>query len=168
MKALNRMLYIEASTWKLGIGVRISSRDFKILFLVFANDWLLLYKANSDCCNKLKSVLDKFCLILGKLINYQNSIMTFSRNASSIHKQLVTAIFNIPQRESLGKYLGCSIFQWRTSSSTFQEIINKANTKLEGWKANCLSKAGRTVLIQSHLESLSAHIMQMPWTTLKD
>jgi len=33
-------------------------------------------------------------------------------------------------------------------------------TKLEGWKANCLSKAGRTVLIQSHLESLSAHTMQ--------
>jgi len=33
-------------------------------------------------------------------------------------------------------------------------------TKLEGWKAKCFSKAGRTVLIQSHLESLPAHTMQ--------
>ena len=32
--------------------------------------------------------------------------------------------------------------------------------KLDGWKANCLSKAGRAVLIQSHLESLPTHTMQ--------
>jgi len=33
-------------------------------------------------------------------------------------------------------------------------------TKLAGWKANCPSKAGRAVLIQSHLEALPAHTMQ--------
>jgi len=38
--------------------------------------------------------------------------------------------------------------------------VDKAMTKLVGWKANCLSKAGRVVLIQSHLESLLAHTMQ--------
>jgi len=33
-------------------------------------------------------------------------------------------------------------------------------TKLARWKANCPSKAGRAVLIQSHLEALPAHTMQ--------
>ena len=86
--------------------------------------------------------------------------MTFSRNATDTQKELVAIIFNIPHRESLDRYLGYPVFQGRSSYSTFQEIINKATTKLEGWKPNCLSKAGRTILIQSHLELLPAYIMQ--------
>jgi len=44
--------------------------------------------------------------------------------------------------------------------SIFQDLLSRTMTKLEGWKAKCFSKAGRTVLIQSHLESLPAHTMQ--------
>jgi len=73
---------------------------------------------------------------------------------------LIAGIFNITHSESLGKYLGCPIFQQRTTRNIFQGLINKETTKLEGWKANCLSKAGQTVLIQSHLEALPAHTIQ--------
>jgi len=60
----------------------------------------------------------------------------------------------------LGKYLGCPVFQKKPSPALFRELSDKAMTKLAGGKANCLSKAGRAVLIQSHLESLPAHTMQ--------
>ena len=73
---------------------------------------------------------------------------------------MATGIFNITHSESLGKYLGCLVFQKRPNSTTFCELIDKAMIKLVGWKAKCLSKAGRTVLIQSHLESVPAHTMQ--------
>ena len=76
------------------------------------------------------------------------------------HRRLVTRIFSINHNDSLGKYLGCPVFQKRPNCSTFQDLTNRATTKLEGWKANCLSKAERAVLIQSHMESLSAHTMQ--------
>jgi len=69
-------------------------------------------------------------------------------------------IFAIPQSQSLGKYLGCPVFQGRALKTTFQDIIIKETTKLDRWKANSLSKAGRAILIQSHLESLPAHTMQ--------
>ena len=72
----------------------------------------------------------------------------------------MAGIFNINHSDSLGKYLGCPVFQKRPNRSTFQDLINRAATKLEGWKTNCLSKARRIVLIQSHLESLPAHTMQ--------
>ena len=117
-------------------------------------------QTNIGSCTKLKSIIDFFCSTSGQLVNYHKSALTFSRNATDIQKRLVTAIFNIPHRESLGKYLGCPVFQGQPSYSTLQEIINKATTKLEGWKANHMSKAGRTILIQSHLKSLSAHTMQ--------
>ena len=73
---------------------------------------------------------------------------------------MVAGIFNITHSESWEKYLGCPIFQQRTNRNIFQGIINKATMKLQGWKANCLSKAARTVLIQSYLEALPAHTMQ--------
>ena len=74
--------------------------------------------------------------------------------------QVAASIFNITHSESLGKYLGCPVFQKRPNVTTFSELIEKAMNKLVGWKAKCLSKAGRIILIQSHLESLPAHTMQ--------
>jgi len=73
---------------------------------------------------------------------------------------MVGGIFNISHSVSLGKYLGCPGFQNKPNTTTFQDIINKAMTKLIGWNANYLSKVGWIVLIQSHLESLLAHTMQ--------
>jgi len=52
------------------------------------------------------------------------------------------------------------VFQQRNGNSILQGIVNKAATKYESWKVHCLSKVGRTVLIQSHLETLPAHTMQ--------
>jgi len=73
---------------------------------------------------------------------------------------VAAGIFNITHSDSLGKYLGCPVFQKRPNSTTFSELIDKAMNKLVGWKAKCLSKGGRSILIQSHLESLPAHTMQ--------
>jgi len=84
----------------------------------------------------------------------------FSSNTASYHRQVAAGIFNISHSDSLGKYLGCPVFQKRPNTTTFRELIDKAMIKLVGWKAKCLSKAGRSVLIQSHLESLPAHTMQ--------
>ena len=80
--------------------------------------------------------------------------MTFSRNATSAHKQLATATFNIPQRESLGKYLGCLVSQGRPSISTFEEIITKATKKLEDWKANILVQSW-----QNYVDTISPGII---------
>ena len=96
----------------------------------------------------------------GQLINYQKSILIFSTNSTATHRQTVASIFNITHSNSLGKYLGCPVIQKRPNSLTFEETVTKARHKLEGWKVNCLSKAGSIVLIQSNLESLLAHTMQ--------
>jgi len=77
-------------------------------------------------------VLVCFCSTSGQLIGYHESVLTISRNASSAQKQLVTSIFNIPQRETLGKYLGYPVFQGRPLNNTIQDIISKATMKLEG------------------------------------
>jgi len=68
-------------------------------------------------------------------------------------------MFNITHSDSLGRYLGCPIFQNKPKRSIFNDLFDRTMKKLDGWKANYLSKAGRAVLIQSHLESLPAYTM---------
>ena len=160
MEALSTALLKESDTPKTGIGIKISPQSKRIPCLLFADDCLLFCKADSTTCTKLKSVLGAFCSSSGQLINYHKSTLTFSTNATSSHRQLVAGIFNITHSESLGQHLGCPIFQKKPSPSSFRELFDKAMMKLVGWKANCLSKGGRAVLIQSHLESLPAHTMQ--------
>ena len=62
------------------------------------------------------------------------------------HKQTFAAIFNIPQCESLGKYLDCPDFQRKPKAATFSEILATV-AKMESWKANRLPKAGKTILV---------------------
>ena len=145
---------------KSGIGLKICTRANTVPGLLFADGCLLFCKANAASCMHLKSILEKFCDKSGQLINSHKSVLTFFHNAFAHQKEIVKGIFNIPHRTSLGKYLGCTLFQGRPSKVTFKEIIDKAIAKLQGWNANRLSKVEKKVLIQSHLESIPAHTMQ--------
>ena len=160
MEALSYVLFKESPHPKTGIGIKLSTGNERISCLLFTDDCLLFCKANNTACTKLKYVLDTCCNQSEQLINYHKSLVTFSTNATSDHRQVVAGIFNIVHSDSLGKYLGCLVFQKRLNTAICQELVEKAMVKLVGWKANCLSKAGRTVLIQSHPESLPAYTMQ--------
>jgi len=83
--------------------------------------------------------------------------MIFSHNATTKHKQSVGSIFDIPHKDSVGKYLRCPVFQGKPETSTISKILAKATGRMESWKANSILEARRTVLIQSNLESLPAH-----------
>jgi len=154
MDVLARTLQTHSLNAKTEIGVKIAPAAPRILCLLFADDSLLFCKATSQACQKLKTVLDIFCAQSGQLVNFHKSTIMFSKNTRPLDKQVVGGIFNIPHSSSLGKYLGCSLFQGRPDAELFQTLTTKANSKLDSWKAKCFSKAGRVVLIQSNLETL--------------
>ncbi|CAA0806859.1 Uncharacterized mitochondrial protein AtMg01250 [Striga hermonthica] len=62
--------------------------------------------------------------------------------------------------EDLGTYLGVPIIHGRTKNNTYERIIERAEKRLSGWKANSLSVAGRVVLNQSVVSSLPYFTMQ--------
>jgi len=132
MESLNYLLCKEAREQKSGIGIKLGPRTTTILCLMFADDCLLFYKTNSNSCSILKNTLDKFYNLFGQLINFHKSAVTFSKNVSTAQKQTVMGILNIPQRDSLGKYLRCPVFQGKPLRTTFQDIISKATYKLKG------------------------------------
>jgi len=160
MEFLTNNLITESLQTKIGVGIKLSKNTERVPSLLFADDCLLFCKADVESCRRIKHILDDFCNSSGQLINYHKSTLTFSKKANSSHRRVVAGIFSITHTDSLGKYLGCPVFQKKPNRVVFEEIIEKTMSKLSGWKANCPSKVGRIVLIQSHIESLPAHTMQ--------
>jgi len=132
MAVLSHRLCIESNQIKSGLDVKLSHHNITIPGLFFADDYLLFCKINGHSWIKLKALLDSFCSASGQLINLHKSVLTFSGNACTTQKCLATSIFHIPQWVSLGKYLGCPVFQGRPSNTTFQQSINKACSNLDG------------------------------------
>ena len=110
MEVLSLWLTNAAANKKSEIGIKICPWSNMVPSLLFADDCLLFYKTTTASSTHLKSILDKFYENSGQLINYHKSALTFSHNATAHQKNIVTGIFHIPHRASLGKYLGCPLF----------------------------------------------------------
>jgi len=132
MEALSHQLFLEANKPILGLGVKICPRYSTIPDLFFADDYLQFCRTIATSSGNLKALLNLFCSTFGQLINLCKSVLTFSRNASVTQKRLVIAIFDIHKRDSLGKYLGCLVFQGCPIKTTFPQVIIKACSKLDG------------------------------------
>jgi len=68
----------------------------KIPCLFFAEDSMLVCKTTTQACQNLKNLLDKFCQASAQPINFNKSIVIFSKNTIAVNKQTVSGIFNIP------------------------------------------------------------------------
>ncbi|KAF7822893.1 ribonuclease H [Senna tora] len=62
--------------------------------------------------------------------------------------------------QEIGRYLGADIKHGRQTRRNFKHIIENIGAKLAGWKAKCLSLAGRATLIQSVISSMPYYHMQ--------
>lgn len=61
----------------------------------------------------------------------------------------------------MGKYLGVQTIQGRVTNSMFNPLLDRINTKLDGWKMKYLSLAGRQVMALSVLATIPYYTMQV-------
>lgn len=171
MEVLSRKLTNETLKKKSGIGFKTSRNGQIIPCLFFADDSLIFGQASRGTAERIRTILEDFCKAYGQLVNFHKSSIVFAKGTDSSTKDQVVGSLHIPVKETRGKYLGCNLFKGRVNKNTFQEIVDKSHKKLDSWKANCLSKAGRAVMIQTNLESMPAHTMQcfeLPKDTCKE
>ena len=132
MELLANNLIRESSQNNLGLGVKLYPKADRIPGLLFADDCLIFGKADTTTCWRIKQILDLFCESSDQLINYHKLTLTFSINATSTHRQMVAGIFNITHSDSLGRYLGCPVFQNKPKHSTFKDLVDRIMIKLDG------------------------------------
>lgn len=121
---------------------------------------MLFAKANSENCMVIKEVLDKFCTDSGQIISGAKSRVFFSPNIGQDEEEAFASILGFQATGCLGKYLGFPIRHRGGSNQDFKFVLDRVKTKLVGWKANPLSMAGRSVLIQAVSSTIPAYVMQ--------
>lgn len=111
-------------------------------------------------CLAIRDVLDDFYKLSGQTISEAKSWVYFSPNVDRDTRESLCDILGFASTPFLGKYLSIPLKQPWSSSRYYNYILDRVKQKLVGWKANMLSLAGRTVLIQASSAAILAYMMQ--------
>ncbi|KAF7844993.1 ribonuclease H [Senna tora] len=159
MDLLSHIINNSASNnkWK---GIKMGKNNITITHLMFADDLLLFGEATSEQATYIKDCLDRFCLITGQRINASKSSIYFSKNTKDEVANDILTLKGFKRSQEIGRYLGANITSGRQRKSNFKHIIEGVQKKLAGWKASCLSLAGRATLVQSVVATMPLYHMQ--------
>ena len=157
---LARLVSHAANSPSKPVGVPVGKTGIRIPFLTFADDTMIFAKATNYSYLIIRQILDKYCAMSGQVVNYHKSAFQCTNNFSESSKCEFALILGMSESSSLGDYLGCPIITSKVTKETFTPVLNKTINQLPKWKANALSQAGRSVLIQSNLTSKASYQMQ--------
>lgn len=128
--------------------------------LQYADDTLILLKADQDGLVALKQVLDLFCEATGLHINFNKSTMvpmnTSSSTTTALQSILGCQLGSFPQT-----YLGLPLSHEKLRLSVFSPLITRADRHLSGWHASLLNPMGHAVLINSVMDSQLTYAMSV-------
>ncbi|KAG7579386.1 Ribonuclease H domain [Arabidopsis thaliana x Arabidopsis arenosa] len=142
--------------WK---PISISRGGPKLSHICFADDLILFAEASITQIRVIRGVLEEFCKASGQKVSLEKSKKFFSENVSRDLEKMISDESGIKATRDLGKYLGMPVLQKRINKETFRYVLERASTRLAGWKSRVLSMAGRLTLTKVVLSSLPVHTM---------
>lgn len=136
----------------------------------FTFDLLLFAKASLAQIRCIQTIVSSICASSGQRINPAKSKIYFSPNVPREISASISLLCGFSKVTDLGRYFGVPIIPDGRRSNIYADIVSRVQTKLAGWKANCLSLAGRATLIQSVTQSIPVYTMHTTYlpTTVCD
>ena len=126
---------------------------------MFADDSLLLLKANEPSANHLQYVLSLYEDCSGQTINMEKSSVMFSQNAKRAEKQALMSALDIGVEARNEKYLGLPVYMGRLKEKTFNYLKDQVWKRIQGWKQKLLSQAGKEILIKAVGQAIPSYAM---------
>ena len=130
--------------------------DLRLFQLGFADDLLLFCRANTESVRVFKSGLDRFADWSGLRLNVEKSHIIISRSAKNIREELL-AVLGFQEGHLPMRYLGLPLISSRLTIADCQPLLNKIDTRINGWEGLALSYAGRVQIIKSVLVALGVY-----------
>lgn len=96
----------------------------------------------------------------GQKVNFNKSKLYCSPNIARRDSLVFSNICGMALSDNLGTYLGVPLVHGRFNKSHCNFIVDKVQKRLSGWKAKCLSLAGRCVLVQVVSSTIPVYVMQ--------
>ncbi|KAL0401934.1 UNVERIFIED_CONTAM: LINE-1 retrotransposable element O protein [Sesamum latifolium] len=130
--------------------------EVQLFQLGFADDLLLLSRADTSSIHIFKWGLMVFAELSGLHVNPQKSHLILSRSASA-HRDTLLPILGYQEGHLPLRYLGLPLLASRLSIADCKPILTKIDDRIRGWEGIMLSFAGRVQLIRSVLSSLQVY-----------
>lgn len=130
-----------------------------ITHLFFADDSLVLFKADDASCRGVKECLSYYERALEQVINYDKSALIFSPNTRSSNQQRVKQYLNMKESRSHELYLGAPSFSLRNKRVQFGFLKEKMIKQIQAWSHRQFSKGGKEVLIKAVLQAIPTYTM---------
>ena len=111
----------------------------KVTHLFFADYSLLFCKANSQECNIVLEILDKYERASGQRINHDKTQLFFSSNTNQQVRNSIKGRLGVLVSHQFDKYLGLPSFVGRGKKQSYSYICERIWQKIKGWKEKLLS-----------------------------
>ena len=129
--------------------------------LLFADDSLILMRADAANATSLRRALDDYCMASGQLVSDAKSSIFFSPCTPVETRVEVCTTLNIMAEAITDKYLGLPPIVGVDRSDCFQHLIDRVLGRIRGWKEKLLSYGGREVLLKAVIQAIPSYAMSV-------
>jgi hypothetical protein len=129
-------------------GFKIARSCSALNHILCADDLVIFTIATSSEAIIIKDSLNKYSSWSGQIVNVNKSNIFFSKSTASSNISAVRNILRYQITSANAKHLGLSILYGKSRTTTFSDILDKVNVKIEGWRFKTLFQAGKSTLIK--------------------
>lgn len=131
-----------------------------ISHLLLADDCYFFKGASSES-NVMKRILNRYEDISSQKVNYLKSAVIFLPNTKVEHRKEVCYQLGVTECQKPGKHLGMPMSIGRNKNAIFSFLLEQVEQKLQGWKNQPLSKAGKVTFLKTAARVISIFWMNM-------
>jgi hypothetical protein len=141
--------------------VRVCRNAASVSHLLFADDSLILMKADMNNATSLQQVLDTYCANSGQLVSLAKCSIFFSPNTTALMRVEICETLHIDTEVLSDKYLGLPAFVGIDRSDSFENLIERIIQRINGWKEKLLSIGGKEILLKAVAQAISVYAMSV-------
>lgn len=133
-------------SWVISCNLSLSKIGPNLSYLFFADDLIILNKADLVQANLIKGVLERFCAYSSHSMNAYKTNIYFSYCVDETLSTRISNWLGFQKVNDLGIYLGIHLQHGRVKKGTLRFVVEMVRNKLSSWNAKQLSLIGKLTL----------------------
>lgn len=142
-------------------GIKLNRTCPTLSHLLFADDSIFFLDCSVRECQNLSTILHHYYYASGQAVNLNKSGLFFSKGCPNNLRRNMVSVLRIPEIAKTGKYLGIPSDWGSSKKDMFAWILGRVNSKLESWKDNLLSRAGKEILLKAVVQTIPQYAMSI-------